>query len=279
MPGHLDGDLRPLPEANPYQWRLSYWFVRHRLQFHRWTVRTFIVVDALLLGFAAWGFVPILRDPHAVSRSAAAIEALPPLTWPKPQPVQVGSVTTISIGSVVNLIGTLSNVNQDRVAVEVRYAFSLADGQETAEQSTWLYPGQVRYVAALGVSASTSSLPTLVVHGTRFERVSPGQTLPRVDWELGQIQLDQPSPTQPGRVSFTVISRNLFIVRRAPFLVVTLGGGRQPVGVAAVELSNVRPNESRTAVAPLYQAAPGAAEAAVEPGVSPYDASAWYFEP
>lgn len=276
MPGQLDGDLRPLPEANPYQWRLSYWFVRHRDQTRRWIVRVLVAVDVLLLGYAAIAALPILRNPHVVSESAAAIAALPPITVARPQSISAGPVAQLPSGSLSDLVGTLTNPNEDRVAAEVRYYFSYGPDQGSPERTTWLEPNQTRYVAELGAAVPSSSIVELKVAGVRFLRAS-NRPMARVDWELGSVQLDQPTPTQPGRVSFTVTNRNPFTVRRASFLVVILGGGRQPVGATAVELSNISPNEQRTAVAPLYQSAGGAAEAKVEPGVSPYAEGAWYF--
>lgn len=143
-----------LPEGlGEKELRWSYWWINNRDKVKRAALGVLIGVDALLLGFGLWGFTDWLlisgvgedrairvMASNAYGRlggvaEAAELEIEEPMVFETPS-------------GRVDMLSLVQNPNA-RYLAEVTYRFTVG-GQETPERTTWVMPGQAKYLTELG---------------------------------------------------------------------------------------------------------------------------------
>jgi hypothetical protein len=82
--------------SNSWRVRLNYWILTHFSHVRRWLIIGLVTASVLLYGWAAWRALPIIKDPHLVSRIADQIQNMKPFIPTPPQQLEVSEVSEAS---------------------------------------------------------------------------------------------------------------------------------------------------------------------------------------
>ncbi|MBU0648766.1 hypothetical protein KJ969_01490 [Patescibacteria group bacterium] len=143
-------------------WKISYWYVTHKVLLRRILIVALIVFSAMTLGYGIWGFLDYFVLSRASQRQMIQeILYATPLTqdWISthaPRPIESSNVYTFAREDKYDFLTKIENASPYYWA-EFDYKFVFSGGQTPVEKS-FILPGQEKWLALL--SFSGQSRPT-----------------------------------------------------------------------------------------------------------------------
>jgi hypothetical protein len=256
--------------SNSWRVRLNYWILTHFSHVRRWLIIGLVTASVLLYGWAAWRALPIIKDPHLVSRIADQIQNMKPFIPTPPQQLEVSEVSEASHERGVDLLATITNPNDDRYATEVRYSFELADGTQTPEQSTWLLPNETRFATAYAPAQASAGSSELKILGLRWHKVTQSQALPSVAVRAKDVSLEAGVGGQPTRAVFSLQNDDSIGYRMVHVTAVVRSSG-QLSAVGTLDVQNLAAGEARPTTLTWYDPLPLSSQVEVQVLVDPFD--------
>lgn len=192
-----------------------------------------------------------------------------PYVAPKPDPLEVGEVSAVLLPGSTQLLATVTNPNDDRVATGVTYEFRLPDGDVVATGWMWLMPGETRYAA--GVAAGEAADAELAIVGLRWVRDSEDDPIPALQLAAEDVSLQLESG-QPSRATFTAVNGDQVGYRSVAAVAVAREGG-SVVAVARLEIGNLAAGEERPSAVTWYHPISPSAQVEVQLVTDPFDRS------
>lgn len=259
-------DLEPLPSTSPLV-RLNYWALTHFSALRRTGIVGLAAVCVALYGWSAWRAIPILQDPKLVDRIAAEVAAMRPFVPQPPTPLELGEVEAVEVPGSTQLVATISNPNDDRLALDVAYEFRTPDGRAVASGQTWLMPGETRYAA--GAAAGEAGDAQLVVTHRRWVRQQQHDPVPPLGLAVRDVRLVSEGG-QPVRATFTVENGDGVGYRTVQATAVARSGG-VAVAVGKLPIANLAAGEERPSAFTWFHPVPPTAQVEVELVTDPFD--------
>ena len=259
-------DFEPLASTS-LRLRLNYWFLTHFSTLRRTVISVLAVVCVVLYGWSIWGAIPILRDPYLVSRIADEVAAMRIFVPTPPQQLELGDVASIVTPGSTQLLATITNPNDDRVAVSVNYEFRQPGGTAVASGWTWLLPGETRYAA--GVATGEAEDAELVITGTDWERQMESDPIPALQLVARDVTLEYESG-QPSRATFVAVNNDLVGYRSVTAVAVARSNGTI-VAVGTLAISNLAVGEERPSAVTWYHPVPLGSQVEVQLVTDPFD--------
>jgi hypothetical protein len=262
----------------------GYWWVTHKVQVRRAFSAFLIVVDVILVGYAAFGYLDWFFGSGV--RERAQIAAMSRSTIPyelfrqrnAPREILFEDPTVLSAGEkTYDMFAAVSNPNAQWWA-EYEYRFSASNYEGRAKRD-FILPGQTKNLHQLGVKADARpGSARLIVENLVWHRVNLHMTRPdyatwsasRLNIAVSDIQFKKPEPTDPvpvSRATFTATNDTGFGYYNVGFFVSLLSGSRT-VGVSYVVISELRPGERRTVDASWFFDLPTVGKVEVRPDVN-----------
>lgn len=259
-------DFEPLPSSS-LRMRANYWVLTHFSTIRRAVIGALVAVCVLLFGWSAWGALPILRDPGLVDRIAAEVQSMRLYVPASPQPLELGEVSAVVIPGSTQLLATVTNPNDDRLASAVSYEFRRPDGTAVAAGWMWLLPHETRYAA--GVAAGEAADVELVVAARQWQRQRESNPVPPLQLAAREVALQYVSG-QPSRVTFVAVNGETVGYQSVAAVAVARTGGAV-VAVGVLRLADLASGEERPSAVTWYHAVPAGAQVEVQLVTDPFD--------
>lgn len=237
-------------ELTEKQLKWGYWFTAHRLQLYKGLIWFFIIFDILLGGYNlySWGdylFFGYFNDQKLLTdirTSSLNFQSLQEHFAAKPIVVE-GSVS-FPLGDKTDALVLLRNPNNN-FFVKFDYTF-LLNGQVLERQSSFLLPGELKYLAQLGIKGGGEINFNLV--GTSWHRISTRELVNPQKFIAERLQFET-SETQTFRepynhLTFNVQNNSFYNYWQADFLVL-LKNYETIIGVEKLALDNFNAGEKR----------------------------------
>ncbi len=271
--------------ANKY--RFSLWWVEHRAVLKKIGIRSFMVVDALILLFVFWNLIDAFairydKEQQAVSEVAVLNqEDLHAYTVSRvANALSVADTQVFSTGnSQYDLYTEVDNTNEDWWA-EFNYKF-VYDGGETKEVTGFILPSQKKSVAELAVqSDSVLQMAQFQLIAVSWHRVDHHLISDYKKWSFDRLNIEIKSPTflQDTQIKDTTISRTTFTVVNHtaysyfhPTFIVLLKRGSTVIGVNRTGLQSLDSGEAQDVALSWFGTVPGSAQVEVVPDMNLFD--------
>lgn len=255
----------------------SSWVVRHRAQFHRAIVLGLVGVAVGLWAYTLWGLVDyfLLSWNTAEAQRAAIMNDLVDYRAFRqrnaPRPLSFGAIQVFDLGGGrYDLAVEVVNPNERFQVRELRYAFRFAGDQQPTDttdavdtvdwQTTFLLPGQRKYLAALGVErpggVAGAQLEIDAVNWLRVDNY-PALALDRLALTIGKPAFAVPltaSGSAPAlaETSFTVTNASAYSFWQNRFIIL-LYRGNQLAALTTLTENGLESGETRTVTVRWYQ--------------------------
>ncbi|HBK34615.1 MAG: hypothetical protein UU08_C0004G0013 [Candidatus Uhrbacteria bacterium GW2011_GWE2_40_58] len=268
------------------EYRLSLWWVEHRVFLRRVGYGLFIAFDIFLLFFVVWSYLDAFvvsydKEQYAVAEMVAyGQEDLHAYTTSEAaKNLETSSVRVFSLGdSKYDFYTTVINPNWDWWA-EFDYRFASGDQEETG--TSFILPGEEKPVTALSVASSNplhfAEVEIENIHWHRLDHLVVGNY---PDWFEDRFRLvieDEvfdPSfvlnEQTIGRISFTVTNEGAFSFYNPVFYVV-LWRGTSVVGVTCTTLSSLEAGDSQEVVVNWFGLVPSTSKIEIIPEINIFD--------
>lgn len=270
MISNLPNELEPLP-ATSLKVRLSYWVLTHWSLLRRAVVIILILISAALFSWSIWKFIPTLRDPHLIDRVAMEVAAIKPWLPAKPEPLIVSEVTVLTNERGSTLVATITNNNEKKIALNIHYVFELGDGLATPQGSTWLLPGQTRYVAASVEGAASGA--DLKITSLNWQRISNEYPNQELNIKVTEAVFEPPQEGLPPRLAFMATNNEPVSFRQVYFTVVIKNYQGQITAAGVTAMNNLLAGQQRAGTVSWYSTTSGGGQIIVEPLTDPFSAS------
>ncbi len=274
----------PTSPLTKRQLELSLWYAKHKLRLRREVSFALIILDVLLLGFALFGTVGLLRAYGGHRAMLAALGASPidyaaQRELGRPKPLALSNVQALVSGDRADLIAEISNSNPNFAATAITYHFSV-DAKPLPDQHTYLLPGEQRLLLALGTEGVGLGTPVgVAVTGVRWQRQAEVETFRQQRYSFRTLDPKVDLEPLPGGADATVASFRFRNDSARGYWQVNLGGvlysGDAVVGVAATRVDQLPPLDVREVRVRWLQAVPGVTRVEVQPEVNVYDESVY----
>lgn len=276
-------------EEDRLKW--GYWWVTHKVQVRRASIIALIVVDLLLVGYGAFGFVDWFllsgvrerANIASMSQEYTDYASLRQKFAARDLAVEPAMV----LGSGQDSFDTLARVTNPNAQwrVEFDYHFDVG-GSSTATKHAYVLPGDSRWLHALGQKSEVRpSSAQLAIENVNWKRVDLHMTRPdyatwagqRLDIRTSDVSYVGPQPQDPVAVSkakFTVTNATGFGYFNVGFVVVLYSGSRI-TGVNRVAVSDLRAGEVKQVEASWFVDMPTASKVEVTPEINIFDPRAY----
>lgn len=155
----------------------AYWWVTHKAEIFKAIVVALIFVNVGFWGYTVYGLTRYFIIDYSAQQRLEAGLAAPSIDYAywraknQPKQLEISSVQSFSLGSGrYDFWAEVQNPNEHWTVSELSYAFNLADGT-VVEKTTFVLPGQSKYLLALGVTSSRSSVAGLQIRNIKWRRV------------------------------------------------------------------------------------------------------------
>lgn len=262
--------------------RWSEWWVNHRELVHRARVGIFIAVDVVLICIGIWGFADWLALGGLKEE-----QAIRQMTGPNYgrfggvglQEVQIGAPFVLPGASgKVDILAPIENPNATFWA-EVEYRYVIG-GVEQPSLTTFVLPGQVKYLVHLGAPSDAGSGVELKVERRSWHRAGTfgADTLQSLFETRLNIVAENPVfiPSDPlattpvSTARFTLANHTAFGYYDVDLLVL-LYRGDSVVAVNTLRVDRLAAGEKRTMEQFWYQILPQVTRVEVVPDINIYD--------
>jgi hypothetical protein len=248
----------------------SFWFINHKILLRNLGIATWLVADILLIAYALSGFISYVwtGQPQEVASIASLAQRLntSSVTRQKneaaiPLDFSGGQVMIFDAGDEkYDFAVPVQNQNRDWYAL-VTYQFDVTGVGPTPSKTTFVLPGEKKYLTALGVpypgqtisdaslkivnimwsridSHAISDVPTFLQDHASFEVVSSTFI------GAGSITKDGIAPDTGNRITFAVTNHSAYNFWSVPVQVILMrSGGVQ--GIEETQIDNFRTGETR----------------------------------
>ncbi len=262
--------------------RWSAWWVEHRDQVRRAAIGVFIAFDAVLIGVGLWGFadwlaIGGLKEEQAIRQMTSA--AYGRFAGVGLREIQVGAPFVLPGGTgKVDILAPIENPN-DRFWAEVEYSFHVGGVQQPA-LTTFVLPGQAKYLAHLGAPADGGASVELKIESRRWHRAGTfgASTLQDLYDTRLDIRAENPvfvpsdplATTPSSRAEFTLANRTAFGYYDVDLLAL-LYRGDAVVGVGKLRVDRLAAGERRPMELYWYQVLPQVSRVEIVPDINIYD--------
>lgn len=265
----LPNELEPLPTTS-LKVRLSYWVLTHWSLLRHWLIIILIVISVILFGWSIWKFIPVLQDPKLIDRVAAEVAAMQPWLAAKPEPLAIGEITALTNERGSTLVATVTNNNEKKLALDVRYVFEFNDKSKSAEGVTWLLPGQTRYIVAT-VDGAVDNVD-LKITSLKWQNINEQFINQELNIKISEAVFEPAQEGLPPRVSFMATNNEPVNFRQVYFTVVIKSYQGQPMAAGVAIMGNLLAGEQRLGTVSWYGAMSGGGQIIVEPLTDPWSA-------
>jgi hypothetical protein len=264
----------------------SEWWVNHREQVRKFGIGVFVFVDVILLGIGIWGFVDWLalgglREENAIRQMTG--QNYGRFGGVGLEEVQIGAPFILPGGTgKVDILATIENRNQSFWA-EIEYSY-IVGGVEQPSLTTFVLPGQVKYLVHLGAPAESGSSVELKIDRRVWHRAGMfgAESLQALyDTRLdirGENPIFVPSDplatTPVSSAKFTLANHTAFGYYDVDLLVL-LYRADTVVGVNKVRADRLEAGEKKPMEIFWYQLLPQVSRVEVIPDINIYDESVY----
>jgi len=273
------------------KYRFSLWWVEHRELLKKIGIRSFIVLDALILLFVFWSLIDAFAIRYDAEQKAISEvvltnqEDLHAYTASRTAtPLSVAETQVFSTGnSQYDLYTEMNNANADWWA-EFTYKFSY-DGGETKETTGFILPTQKKSIAELAVQSNSAiGMAQFQLVSVSWHRVDHHQIADYTKWSSDRLNIEIKSPTflQDTQIKDTTISRTTFTVVNHtaysyfhPTFIVLLKRGTSVIGVNRTALQSLDSGEAQDVALSWFGVVPGSAEVQVIPDINLFDSGVY----
>jgi hypothetical protein len=269
MPFLPKNDFEPL-SVTSWRMHVDYWVLTHFSQVRRWLIIVLGAISVLLYGWTAWQAIPIIRDPNLVSRIATQVENMKPFIPTPPQPLDISEVSTATHQRGTDLLATITNPNDNRLADKVRYSFILADGTATPEQSLWLQPQETRYAADYSLGQDNGEDAQLRITHLQWRRVYENQPVPILGIKATNVSLEIGASGQPTRAIFNLQNDDRVGYKLVQVIAVIRNSG-QLIAVGTLEVNDLTSGETRSSTLTWYDPVPTGSQVEIQVLSNPFD--------
>lgn len=284
MVGNGFGNVELPENLSEKELRWSSWWVGHRERLRQWGLRLFIVVDALLMIYAAWGFADWLLLSGV--KEELAVRQITALAYAQASPaadaqeIQIGTPLVFSVpGDRYDLAVEVTNPNPNHW-VGLEYSFTNG-ASDTTVQRGFILPGETKRLVAVGAKLTGGVTDVRIrVLARSFYRVDRHAIPDYQSWSRSRLNLvavDQqyappdPNATVPTSVtSFTLVNQTAYSYYDIG-LVVSAFRGDSLQGVNTVKVSSLKAGERRPVQLYWYQNLPGVTRFEVAPDLNIFD--------
>lgn len=274
-------DLPVGPSEKELRW--SYWWVMNREKAGKIAIAAFIVFDAVLVLFGAWGFIDWLAvggiDEERAMRQFASGSYVSLGGTRAVDELRIGAPIVLQGGrGKLDALVTVENSNLLYWA-EVEYRF-VAGGRELPLRETFVLPGQAKYLAELGIPAEAGGSVELSVVRRAWHRIETfgaedyaSLRDTRLNFEVLNAKFTPADPlaTAPVSVSSFVLRNGTAFGYYDVDLLVLLYRGDAVVGVTKASLDRILPGERRPMDIFWYQTLPQVTRVEVLPDINIFD--------
>lgn len=274
----------PTSPLTKRQLELSLWYAKHKLRLRREVSFALVILDVLLLGFALFGTIGLLRayGSHRAMLAAlgtSGIDYAAQRELGRPKPLALSNVQALVSGDRADLIAEIANPNPNFAAIAITYHFSV-DGKPLDDQRTYLLPNEQRLLLALGSTGVGLGTPVgVAVTDVRWMRQGEVETFRQQRYSFRVLDPKVDLEPLPGGADATVASFRFRNASARGFWQVNLGvilySGDAVVGVAATRVDQLPPLDERSVRVRWLQAVPGVTRVEVQPEVNVYDESVY----
>lgn len=237
-------------ELTEKQLKWGYWFTTHRFQFYKGLIWFLVIFDVLLGGYNlySWGdylFFGYFNDQKLlvdIKNSSLSYQTLQEHFAAKP--IVIEGVLSLPTGNKTDALVLLRNPNNN-FFVKFDYTF-LLNGRALEKKSSFLLPGELKYLAELGVQGGGEVNFKLV--GTSWHRISTHELAnpqkfiaERLQFETSELQILREPYTH---LIFKVQNNSYYSYWQADFLVL-LKNYETIIGVEKLALDNFNAGEKR----------------------------------
>ena len=267
-------------QVSNFRLKLSYWYVTHKLQLKKLLVIFLIFLCVILYGYSIYRAAMILlvedqgfkQDVGLLSTDLIDYSSLRQINQPKD--LEILSFDTIGgQDNRYDFVASVRNPNSQWVAREVTFQL-LVGGTVVAEKTSFVYPGEDKYVAFFGQEISGYNNPVLNIAKVTWRRYRDFVELaePRLKFEVADIKFD--SARESGirgdlpvsKLTFKIINNSGYSYWQVGVYMILLSGG-QVVGANYTSLDQFRSNEARDVDMRWYESLPTVSQVEVLPEV------------
>lgn len=269
--------------------RISLWLVQHRLRLKRICTAALGVFCVGLYAYMFWVVVGLARGQTADREMMAAFTqdlidypSLRPLVSPHPLQSGLPLALTASDG-LVDMAAQVANPNQKFAVMALEYRFSDERG-EFAAGTTFLLPGEIKYVFSFGQRHPVGALQFVVTNVT-WQRVRPDGFAQLREAKLRALITDvqHRRPAELGLVGSRLGGQTTFTVRNDSIfgywdvaLYVLLRNGDRLEAAHFTRIRQIGAGQAVPVTINWTQALPPVTEVTVVPEINPFDARAFY---
>lgn len=180
----------PTQEFSSQELKYSLWYVRHKALLYKILIGSLMAINASFIIFGLWKWGSYLWGWQDHARLQAGLTSFVNYSGMHPRfgalPAQVAGVQILpSRENKFDAVAEMANPN-DRFLINFDYYFLVGD-VKTPTQKSFLLPGEIRLVAALGIKDSGGVMPELVMENVTYERVSAHQISIPKDWQSERL--------------------------------------------------------------------------------------------
>ena len=266
--------------------RWSQWWVDHREQVRKAGLGAFIVLDALLIGIGAWGFIDWLavggvREEQGIRQlTSPEYGRFPPLAL---EEIEVGAPIVLSGGvGKIDILAPVENRNATFWA-ELEYRF-VVGGMELPSRKAFVLPGQAKYLSELGADSGSGASVELKIEkriwrraDLRGARSAEAFAEERLNIR-GENPVFRPSDTQAtspvSSAKFTLANDSAYGYYDIDVLAL-LYRGETIVGANAIRVDRLEAGERRPVELFWYQTLPQVTKVETRADVNIYDPDAY----
>jgi len=176
-------------------WKISYWYVTHKILLRRILIVALIVFSTVTLGYGIWGFLDYFVLSRASQRQMIQeILYSTPFTqeWISthaPQPIDSSQVHVFAHAGKYDFLTKIENASPDYWA-EFDYKFVFSGGQTSSEKS-FILPGQEKWLALLSFSGqSRPASARLEIENISWHRISPHEIVDYAVWQSERLNFE-----------------------------------------------------------------------------------------
>ncbi len=281
----------------------SYWFVTHKVILRNLGIAVWIVADVMLIAYALFGFVQYLltgqthdqqmvldiaRRLQVPSANRIKSEAAAPLDFGD------GRVYTFDAGNDrFDFAVEVQNPNKDWYAL-VTYQFDIAGGDATKTQTTFILPGEKKFLSVLGDRRSEQSVSdvALKITNTLWSRIDQHEIMDTqkfitdhaafdvIDAKFTQAGLSSDNPiadNSGNSITFKITNKSAYNFWSLPLQIVLMRGGAVE-GIEETQIKEFKTGETRPVDLRNYVKNQLVDEVIVTPSVDVFDPSVYMMQ-
>jgi hypothetical protein len=282
MADSSNGSFESTGAATEKELRWSQWWVDHKEQVKKAGLGVFVAVDVVLLGFGFWGFIDWLalgglREEQMIRQmTSPEYGRVASLTL---EEVQVGAPIVLSGGvGKIDILTPIENRN-DAFWAEIEYRY-LIGGTEQPLRTSFVLPGQTKYLSELGASSGSGASVELRIEKRLWHRVDLQDTANAAEFAETRLNIRAENPvyvpsdplaTSPvSSAKFTLVNGSAFGYYDVNLLVL-LYRGDAIVGANQARVETLAAGEKKQMELFWFQLLPQVTKVEIVPDINIYD--------